>query len=291
VTRILVTGATGQIGSEVVAQLRGTGCRVRALSRSAESSSSLPREVEIAHGDLTVPDTLDAALADVDAVFLVWLGSLDAATHAIPRIAARTDRIVLLSSPHQTPHPFFQQPNALRAIHAGVDRLIEGSGRQWTILRPGPFALNCRNWWAPQIARGDEIRWCYPEAETAPVHERDIAAVAARTLLDAGHDRRDYVLTGPSSLTQREQVRIIGDVIGRPLSYADLSPEAAREVMLAMMPPPYVDMLFDAYAAAVGRPALVTSAIAEVTGAPARSFRQWAVDHAADFARERAGAG
>lgn len=287
--RILVTGATGQIGGEVVAQLRGAGCRVRALTRGGQSS--LPPDVEIARGDLSAPDTLGAALDGVDAVFLVWLGTLDAAARTIPRLAARTDRIVLLSSPHRTPHPFFQQPNVLRAIHAGVDTLVETSGRQWTILRPGPFALNCRNWWAPQIAKGDVVRWCFPEAETAPVHERDIAAVAARALLDDGHDGRDYVLTGPSSITQREQVRIIGEAIGRPLSYADLTPADARSVMEAMMPPPVVTMLFDAYGAAAGRPAYLTQAIADVTGTPARSFRQWATDHAAGFAGERASAG
>jgi len=172
--RILVTGATGQIGGEVVAQLRDAKCRVRALSRS-DSAANLPSDVETVQGDLSAPDTLDAALKDVDAVFFVWLGSLEAAARTIPRVAAHTDRIVLLSSPHRTPHPFFQQPNGLRAIHAGVDRLVEDSGRQWTILRPGPFALNCRNWWAPQIAKGDVVRWCYADAETAPVHERDIA--------------------------------------------------------------------------------------------------------------------
>ena len=282
--RILVTGATGQIGGKVVAQLRNAGCRVRALSRSPQNSK-LPHDVEIAQGDLSAPATLDAALDGVDAIFLVWVGTLEAATSAIPRIAPRTDRIVLLSSPHRAPHPFFQQPNGLRAIHAGLDRLVEESGRQWTILRPGPFALNCRNWWASQIATSDVVRWCHAEAETAPVDERDIAAVAVRALLDDGHDGHEYVLTGPASLTQREQVRIIGEGIGRPLAYDDLAPAEAREVMQALMPVPVVSMLFDAYGAAVGTPAFLTSTIADITGTPAHSFRQWATDHAADFAR------
>jgi uncharacterized protein YbjT (DUF2867 family) len=173
----------------------------------------------------------------------------------------------------------------MRLVHAGVEQLIEASGLRWTFLRPGPFAINCRNWWAPQIHNGDVVRWFYADAATAPVHERDIAAVAVRALCDEGHDGREHVITGPASLAQRELVQIIGNAIGRPLRFEELAREPAREHMIAMgFPPPIADMLLDAYAAAVGQPALVTSTVLEVTGEPARSFHQWAVDHAGDFA-------
>lgn len=281
---ILVTGATGHIGSEVVSQLRGTGCRIRAMSRNPRSAN-LPADVEIVRADLSAPATLDACLKGIDTVFLVWIGPLAAAAPAIERIAAHARQIVLLTSPHRTPHPFFQQPNGMRVIHAGVEQLIEASGLSWTFLRPGPFAINCRNWWAPQLRNGNVVRWFYADAATAPVHERDIAAVAVRALCDESHDGREHVLTGPTSLTQREQVQIIGDAIGRPLLFDELSRESAREQMLAMaFPPPIADMLLDAYAAAVGQPALVTSTVLEVTGTPARSFGDWARDHADDFA-------
>jgi len=214
------------------------------------------------------------------------MAPLAAAAPAIERIAAHARRVVLLTSPHRTPHPFFQQPNGLRVIHAGVERLIESSGLRWTFLRPGPFAINCRNWWAPQVRDGDVVRWFYAGAATAPVHERDIAAVAVRALCREEHDGREHVITGPASLTQREQVQIIGDGIQRPLRFEELSRESAREQMLAMRFPPFAaDMLLDAYAAAVGLPALVTSTVLEVTGQPARSFHDWAMDHAGDFAR------
>ena len=280
---ILVTGATGQIGREVVSQLRGTGGIIRAMSRNP-SAANMPSDVDLQRGDLSVPDTLDASLAGVDSVFLVWTAPLAAAPPAIERIAAHARHIVLLTSPHRTPHPFFQQPNGMRGIHAGVEQLIERSGLHWTFLRPGPFAINCRNWWAPQIRNGDAVRWFYADAATAVVHERDIAAVAVRALLDEGHDGCEHVLTGPESLTQREQVEIIGDAIGRPLRFEELSRESARDLMLAMKYPPAIaDMLLDAYAAAVGQPALITSAVLDITGMPARSFRDWAVDHAAQF--------
>ena len=282
--RVLVTGATGQIGSEVVSQLHGTGCRIRAMSRNPRLAN-LPVDVAIVRGDLSAPDPLDESLNGIDSVFLGWVGPLAAAAPALERIAAHARQIVLLTSPHRTPHPFFQQPNGLRIIHAGVERLVEASGLRWTFLRPGPFAINCRNWWAPQLRNGDVVRWFYAEAATAPVHEHDVAAVAVRALCDEGHDGREHVLTGPASLTQREQVQILGDAIGRPLGFEELSRESARTQMIAMMfPPQAADMLLDAYAAAVGQPALVTSTVLEVTGAPARPFRDWAMDHASDFA-------
>lgn len=280
--RVLVTGATGQIGREVVAQLSATGCRIRALTRRTESAA-VPRGVDVVRGDLTEPGTLDAALDHVDAVFLLWVAPFSAAAAAIERIVSRTDRIVFLSSPHRTPHPFFQQPNALRAVHAGLEELIDRSGVGWTFLRPGAFALNCRNWWAPQIQAGDVVRWFHGAAATAPIHEHDIAAVAVRALCEDGHDRKEYVLTGPESVTQRDQVQIIGTAIGRALRFEELSPEAARQ-QLSAWPAAVVEMLLSAYAAAVGIPALVTSTVADVTGAPARRFRDWATDHAADFA-------
>jgi uncharacterized protein YbjT (DUF2867 family) len=283
--RVLVTGATGQIGREVVSQLHTTGWQVRAMSRNPRSAS-LPAGVEVVHGDLTAPDLLDACLDGIDSVFLVWVAPLAAAAPALQRIAAHARQIVLLTSPHRTPHPFFQQPNAMRAVHAGVEQLIEASGLRWTFLRPGPFAINCRNWWAPQIRNGDVVRWFYADAATAPIHERDIAAAAVRALCDEGHDGCEHVLTGPSSLTQRELVQAIGGAIGRPLHFEELSRESAREQMIAMrFPGAVADMLLDAYAAAVGRPALVTATVLDVTGAPARSFRDWALDHAGDFIR------
>ena len=283
IKRVLVTGATGHIGRQVVDQLLGTGCQIRALTRTPESAD-LPREVEVVRGDLAAADTLDAALKDVDAVFLVWLAPPAAAAGALERIAAHAERVVLLTSPHNVLHPFFQQPNAMRAVHAGLERLVETSGLQWTFLRPHVFALNCLDWWGPQIKNGDVVRWFHGDAETAPIHERDIAAVAVRALCGEGHAGKEYVITGPESLVQRELVRILGEAIGRPLRFEELSPDAARQDVLATWPVAIADMLLSAYAAAVGCPSCVTTTVADVTGTPARPFRDWAVDHAAEFA-------
>jgi len=278
--RILVTGATGNVGRQVVSQLLASHARVRALTRYPEAAD-LPPGVEVVRGDLTVPETLDACLDSVDAVFLVWVGPADAVAAVVDRIAQHARRIVFLSSPHRTPHPFFQQPNPLALLHAEIERLIEASGLRWTFLRPGMFAANCLSWWAPQIRAGDVVRWPYAAAPTAAIDERDIAAVAVRALLEGGHDGAEYVLTGPQSLSQLEQVITIGDVIGRPLRFEEMSSEAARREL--PFPAPAVDMLLNAWAAAIGQPALVTQTVAEITGRPARTFREWVSDHAAEF--------
>ncbi len=280
--RVLVTGATGRVGRLVVAQLLRAGVPVRALTRRP-AAAGLPPEVEIASGDLTVPDSLDAPLKDVSAVFLVWTAPPSTAPAIVERLAASAPRVVFLSSPHRTPHPFFQQPNPLAVLHADIERLIAAAGLASTVIRPGMFASNALLWWAAQIREGDLVKWPYGAAETAPIDERDIAAVAARALCEAGYEGGDYVLTGPESLSQAAQVRIIGDATGRPIRFEELTPEDFRRQMAGRWPDLIVDMLLAAWGAAIGRPALVTSTVFDLVGSPPRSFRQWVVDHAAAF--------
>ena len=116
----------------------------------------------------------------------------------------------------------------------------------------------------------------------APLHEKDIATVAVRALRDDGHQGKKYLLSGPESLTLAEQVKIIGTAIGRSLQFAEVSPEAARPKMLAVMPPQIVDVLLDVLARMTAGPAPVTSVVREITGAT-HTFREWANDRAADF--------
>lgn len=277
---ILVTGATGRVGRQVVAQLATAGARVRAMSRNPDAAD-LPPEVEVVRGDLTVPATLEECLHGVDTVFLVWTAAADSFPAALKQMARHAARIVLLTSPHQTPHPFFQQPNPLAVMFAEIERLIEISGLLWTFLRPGMFAANSLSWWAAQISAGDVVRWPCADAPTAPIDERDIAAVAVRTLLETGHDGANYVLTGPRSLTQAEQLMTIGDVIGRPLRMEEISPDEAR--LELGFPIPVINMLLNAWEAAIGQPAFVTHTVRAITGCEARAFRDWALDHADEF--------
>jgi len=242
----------------------------------------LPANVEVVTGDLTVPGSLDAALRGVGAVFLVWTAPPATAPAVVERLATSARRVVFLSSPHQTPHPFFQQPNPMAVLHADIERLIAAAGLESTIIRPGMFASNVLSWWATAIRAGGAVRWPYGAAETAPVDDRDVAAVAARTLYQDGHAGGDYVLTGPESLSQAEQVSIIGDVIGRRITFEELSPDEFRRETEGSWPRPVVDMLLDAWGATIGRPAFMTSTVAGILGS-ARSFRQWVADHAGAF--------
>jgi uncharacterized protein YbjT (DUF2867 family) len=267
----------------VVAELLRAGVPVRALTRRP-ATAGLPPGVEVVAGDLTVPGSLDAGLQGAGAVFLVWTAPPATARAVVERLASHARRVVYLSAPHRTPHPFFQQPNPMAVLHAEIERLIAAAGLDSTIIRPGMFASNTLFWWAPMIRDGDVVRWPCGAAETAPIDERDIAAVAARALYEDGHAGGDYVLTGPESLSQAGQVNIIGSAIGRRIRFEELSPEEFRRETAGQWPEAVVNMLLAAWQATIGHPAFVTSTVADVLGSPARTFRQWAADHAEAFA-------
>ena len=291
---VLVTGATGRVGCLVVDELLRTGMPVRALTRRPERAA-LPAGAEVVVGDFTEPESLDTALRGVGAVFLVWTAPQSALSGVVARLAAHASterrRIVLLSSPHRTPHPFFQQPNAMRGLHVEIERVLAESGLDVAIVRPGMFASNARHWWGPQISRGAVVRWPYGAAETAPIDERDVAAVAARVLLDDQHANGDYVLTGPESLSQSAQVSAIGDAIGRQLRFEELSPDEFRRGMAGPWPAGIADMLLSAWAATLGHAAYVTSTAEKILGSPPRTFYRWAIDNATAFARSDTPAG
>ncbi|MBV8902042.1 MAG: NAD(P)H-binding protein, partial [Acidobacteriia bacterium] len=274
---------SGRVGRHVLAQLVDRGADVRALVRNPDAPG--PPGVDVVWGDLTLPETLDGCLRGIDAVFLVWTAPLSTVAACVERIASQARRIVFLSAPLKTAHPLWQkpQPNPNSLALAQIERLIETSGLQWTFLRPGMFASNALSWWAPQIRVGRIVRWPYLSAATAPIDERDIAAVGVRALCEPGHDGAEYVLTGPQSLTQFEQLSVISRAIGLSLCIEEMSPDDARREWLPTWPAFVVNMLLDAWAASVGQPAFVTSTVAEITGAPARTFAEWAADHADKF--------
>jgi uncharacterized protein YbjT (DUF2867 family) len=290
---ILVTGATGRIGRIVVDELLRMGAQVRALTRRPKHAE-LPAGVEVVAGDFTAPASLESALDGATTVFLLWTAPPATAATVVERLAAHTSprprRVVFLSSPHQTPHPFFQQPNSMRGLHIEIERLLANADLGVSVIRPGMFASNALHWWAPQIRDGDVVRWPYGAAETAPIDERDIAAVAARVLLDPQHLGGDYVLTGSESLSQAAQVRTIGDAIGRQLRFEELSPDEFRSDIARTWPSAVTEMLLGAWQATLGRRAFVTSAVQEITASPPRTFYQWASDHASAFARPEAAA-
>ncbi|SEH01437.1 Uncharacterized conserved protein YbjT, contains NAD(P)-binding and DUF2867 domains [Nonomuraea solani] len=268
---ILVTGASGTVGRHVTAHLLEAGERVRTLTRRPADP---PPAAESVLGDVSVPG--DLPVDGVEAVFLIWpFASAEGLEAVLARAAGQARRVVYLSSA------------AVREHERQAERLIEASGMEWTVLRPHAFAANTLRW-AERIRAGGVVREPYGRAAMSLIHERDIAAVAVRALTRPGHTGTVYELTGPHSLTQAEQARVIGEAIGRPVRWQEDSPAEARRRMLERgWPPEAVDGILRAQAAMTHGPAPVTAAVEQVTGRPARTFASWAAEHAPAFAGGR----
>jgi uncharacterized protein YbjT (DUF2867 family) len=266
---IFVIGATGKVGRHVVSGLLETNVEVRALARDPDAAS-VPSDVDVVTGDLADAQGFAEHLDGVEAAFLVWpFFSADGAGEVVDALARSSRRIVYLSAEAAGKRP--------DSFWAAVERTIERSSDEWTFLRPTGFAANTLMW-AGQIRESGVVRWPYGQAARSLIHERDIAAVAVRALAEDGHAGARYVLTGPETVTQTEQLRAIGDALGRTLRWEELSREEAEDQIVGIP-----ETALDTWASFVETPEVVTSTVEEVTGEPARSFREWARDHAEDF--------
>ncbi|HEX2133295.1 MAG TPA: NAD(P)H-binding protein [Actinophytocola sp.] len=284
---ILVTGASGFVGREVVAQLAAAGERVRAMSRHP-ARLSVPDGVEVVRGDLLEPSSMAAALAGADRMYLFPEPRTAVEVVAAAR-AAGVGRIVTLSS---------------GAVSAGLDtdyqypveQAVEASGCEWTHLRPGEFASNTLRLWGPSIRAERVVRHHQPDWRGLPTHEADIAAVGVAALIVDGHHGRAYDLTGPARLSPRDQVRALSDALGEEIRLEEVSAERAREILrrLGGWAAENADFLtgFESYSPSelpdhtpeewdeLIRPLPTVEA---VTGRPARTYAQWAREHVADF--------
>jgi uncharacterized protein YbjT (DUF2867 family) len=266
--RILVTGATGNIGRHVVTGLRARGVTVRTMSRDAAAADVT--------GDFTDPASIARAADGADAAFLLWPFLTPEGADAVASALGTPPRHVVYVSAMSAP-----QGGVWAAVEDAVRRNLDPRAT-WTFLRPGGFATNTLEW-APAIRAGGPVPMPYPGAARSLIHERDIADVAVRALTEEGHAGKAYVLTGPSALTMSEQVKIIGDAVGsRP--YAVEQPvEEYRAAMAAVTGDAFADNALRYWASLVDTPEPVTHTVAEITGRPARTFREWAADHADDF--------
>ncbi|WP_433246256.1 NmrA family NAD(P)-binding protein [Streptosporangium sp. CA-135522] len=174
-----------------------------------------------------------------------------------------------------------RDPIALQ--HRAVETAVEDSGLDWTFIRPGMFATNALWWWREPIRGKGVVRLPYPESQTAPVHEKDLAALAVTTLRQPGHERRAYTVYGPESLTLRQQVEHIAKAIGRPIPINVISVTEAREELGRTMPPVGVEVIVKQWTARNGTPAQTSTLVEKITGRAARRFAEWAIDHAGDF--------
>src|SRR5262245_17544658 len=279
---ILVTGATGTVGREVVSQLLAAGRPVRALTRHPDRARLDPR-VEVVRGDFERPETLAPALRGVERVFSLALGprlgEQEAGLAQLAR-AAGVRHIVKLSV-------LGAGDNTRRGVvawHSAGERAIRQSGVPWTFVQPGVFMSNAL-FWADSIRREGRVRSNFGDGPTAPIHPRDIAAVAVLALTSDGHEGQSWPLTGPQALSTAEQVRLLAAALGRPLEYEPISDEVAREGMQASGMPAYLIDALLPFAAVVrrGRAGDVLPTVEQLTGRPALTFAEWARENAGAF--------
>ncbi|TDC21404.1 NAD-dependent epimerase/dehydratase family protein [Streptomyces sp. 8K308] len=265
----LVTGATGNTGRHVVAELVRGGERVRALTRNpAAAEATFPAEVDLVAGTHTAPETLDAALGGVDRLHITVTAGLAAVGPELVRRAvdAGVRRITVLWGGYVGP----------------VEQAVADSGAAWTRLEAQEFMSNTLTW-ADSIRAEGVVREPY-DHPSALVHEADIGAVAATALLDDGHAGNAYNLTGPESLTTSERVALLSRALGRDIDFVRITHEQAVDRLMSTgVSRADAEYVVGWYAEPPAEATTVADTVERVTGRPARTFAQWVAEHADRF--------
>jgi uncharacterized protein YbjT (DUF2867 family) len=275
---ILVSGATGNVGAELVRALASGGEQVRALVRRDADRATLPAGVDAFVGDLNRTETLAGAVDGVGAIHL--LSGYEGMERLLADACrAGVERVVLQSS---SAGPSGDTSNAVARYHILSERAVRDSGLAWTFLQPNSFMSNTLQW-IPQLRAGDVVRAPFADVPVATIDPHDVAAVSARALTSSDHEGRSYRLSGPDSLLPADRVRMLGEVLGRELRFEGQSDVEAREEMLASMPAEYVDAFFSFFADGKLDESEVRDTVQRVIGRRPRSFEQWARAHADAF--------
>ena len=279
---ILVLGATGTTGGEVARQLVAAGQKPRLLVRNPAKAGEFQGKAEVVQGDLDDRRSIEAALRGIEKMYLVSAGlsgpQLEA--NAIDAAKQAGVRHVVKLSVKGADQPVL----TFSKWHAKGEKHLRDSGLAWTLLRPGNFMSNALNWAATIKTQGafyqptGEGRW-------AAIDPADIAAVAVRALTTPGHEGKVYPLTGPESLSAAQYAEKLSAVLGKPVKFVDVPPEAAKDAMLkGGIPPVYVDALLDLLASMkAGKEAEVTDGVQKVLGRKPHTFEEWARRNAAAF--------
>ncbi|MDV3126496.1 NAD(P)H-binding protein [Mycobacterium sp. 21AC1] len=274
---ILITGATGAIGASLVRRLSTAGHAVRAGSRNPEQAGL--RDVEVVKLDLTAPDTFYDALKDVERIFLyAEPAAIGQFTESAERAGVR--HIVLLSS--DSVELTDAASNALAQHHALVEKSLVGTGFGTTVLRPGTFASMTLGW-SRFIRSGTPVQQAFWDARPDIIHPEDIADVAERALVTNELDGSIIPLGGPELLTFREQLSVLGHLLGRELEYREPSREQAAAQLADHAPAPLIDAILDYWAHLPFDGKKATRSAERITGRPARTYRQWATEHLDSF--------
>jgi uncharacterized protein YbjT (DUF2867 family) len=270
---IVVTGATGNVGRPLVAELVAAGAQVRAVSR-APDTAGFPSGVEVV-------DSAAEALPGASAVFL----NSRALGELLPDVVAQSRKagvrkLVALSAINAD-DDFSRQPSRVRGDrNLEVEQLAVGSGLDWVSLRPSVFATNFAGMWGAQLRAGDVVAGPYATASSAPIVESDIAAVAARALLTDDLVGQRVPLTGPQAFTNSELVEVIGAVLGRRLQYREVPNDVVRQGFAGIgFPAEFGDAYMAMLAETLDKPVLVTHDVEKIVGRPATPFAQWVSQH------------
>ncbi len=283
---ILITGATGTTGREVVGELRRLGARgVRALVRDPERAGFI-REAgfEAVAGDFERAETLDAALVGVERALLLTPPTPDTVRHHRDFIEAAATagvrRVVKLSAFGADA----DAPEGFGRWHGQAENLLKTSGLKWTILRPNFFMQNLLGQ-ARQINATGSIFQPVGDARASFIDARDIAAVAARALTEEGHDEKTYTLTGPEALSYQDIAAKLSEASGRSIAYVPVTPEQFRAGALGAGLPEWLvsalERLNEIFAS--GAAAAVTDDVRRVARKEPTTFEQFARDHAEAF--------
>jgi uncharacterized protein YbjT (DUF2867 family) len=284
---ILVTGASGQVGGALVEELARRGSQTRAMVRTKEQATDLAaRGVDVVVADLERPETLPGALEGVDRVFLMSRDDprqpeMEAA-FIVAATRAGVERIVKLSANGVRP----DNPVALMRWHAQVERTLEDSGLEYTVLRPQLYMQNILRF-GPSIAAEGRFAAPMGDRRFALVDVRDVARVAAAALIEEAHAGAAYVVSGPEALSYGDAAETIGSAIGKEVAYEPAEPHAFRDDLIAERGLPRWradDLAFIASAYDEGEGESVTDVVRRVGGSEPRSFAEFVRDHASHFA-------
>lgn len=282
---ILVTGAGGTVGKELIGQLSAAEIPFRAgFSTIEKAGKARGAGLDGVHADFGEPETVRAALKGIDTLFLLSGWSPSQTRHEVNVVreakAAGVRRLVKLSVWGAEGEGF-----SFAKIHRPVEREIESSGIAWTFLRPNGFMQNLSNFFAGSIRAHGVFHLPAREARISHVDVRDIAAVAVRALTAPGHERNAYDLSGPEALTYGEIAAKLTAVVEREVSYVEIPEDQFKQgAMGAGMPEAYADAMLSLIRYYVaGHAARVSPDVTRVTGREPISFDRYARDHAAAF--------
>jgi uncharacterized protein YbjT (DUF2867 family) len=270
---IVVTGATGNVGRPLVAELAAAGARVRAVTRRRETAG-FPPGVEVVGSAIE-------ALPDASAVFLNSRALGEELAEVVGQCCkAGVTKLVALSAINAD-DDFSRQPSRFRGDrNKEVEQFAVDSGLAWVSLRPSVFATNFAGMWAAQIRAGDVVHGPYAAASAAPIVEADISGVAARALLTDDLVGQRIPLTGPQAFTNSELAEVIGAVLGRPLRYSEIPNASVRQRFTSLgFSAGFADAYMAMLAETLDKPALVTHDVEKILGRPALPFAQWVSHH------------